>query len=191
MPYKVTSQPASEPVTLTEAKAYLKVTTSAEDDLITELITTARIWVEKFCRVGLLPQTILETFNHWPRGRKIPLSISPLRSISSISYLDSAGNAQTWASSNYVVDLVTEPPVVQKKYSNEFPTLYDQINSVSAVYTVGWDSASAVPLNYKKAIYSSIADFYDNRTNYVKRLPTEVEYYLTSTGGRKFTFPRR
>lgn len=188
MPYRVVVSPASEPLTLAETKNYLKVTTSADDNLISDLIEAARISVEKFCRIGILPQTIVETYDYWPRGRVFELSVSPLRSASAIYYKNSAGVDTLWDSSNYVADLYRDPARIQAAYSVEFPILYDEINSVSAIYTVGYDDASAMPTTIKKAMYSTIADAYQNRTNYIKKLPTEVEYYLTSVGLRKFSF---
>ena len=40
------TEPVNEPVTLVEAKAYLRVDTTDEDTLIATLITAARQWVE-------------------------------------------------------------------------------------------------------------------------------------------------
>jgi len=44
--WKVSTAPASEPITLAEAKLYLRVDTTADDALITALITAARETVE-------------------------------------------------------------------------------------------------------------------------------------------------
>lgn len=187
MSWKVTTDPTSEPLTRTEVKNYLKVDFSTDDDLIDVLIESARRWVEKHCAIGLLPQTITETFDTWP-GREWELSASPLRSVTAIYYKDTDGNTQTWASSQYVVDEYQQPPRVQRKYSVTPPTLYDEINAVSAVYTVGWDDASALPAPIKQAMYLTIADAYENRENYVKRMPTAAEYILQSAGYRIWHF---
>ncbi len=42
------SAPASEPVTLAEAKLYLRVDAATEDTLIGELITAARVAAEQY-----------------------------------------------------------------------------------------------------------------------------------------------
>lgn len=188
MSWKVTTDPASEPLTLADVKTYLKVDYSTDDDLLNVLITAARQWVEKHCRLGLLPQTITEVFDDWGDGRSLELSVSPLRSVSSIYYKDSDGNTTLWASGNYVVDEYQQPPRVQRAYSVTAPTLYDEINAVSAIYTVGWDDASALPAPIKQAMYLTIADAYENRENYVKRMPTAAEYILESAGYRIWQF---
>ena len=188
MSWKVTTEPASEPLTLTEVKNYLKVDFSDDDDLLNMLITAARQWVEKHCNIGLLPQTITEVFDRWPTARSWELSVSPLRAVSAISYKDSAGNVQTWASGNYIVDSYTQPARVQSGYSVTFPTLYDEINSVSAVYTTGWDDADDLPAPIKQAMLLTIADAYENRENYIKKMPTAAEYILQSAGYRIWQF---
>lgn len=188
MSYKVTTGPASEPLTREEMKLWLKVDTTADDDIVDALIESARTWVERHCNAGLLPQTITETFDAWPEGREFELSVSPLRSVSAIYYLDSAGSQQTLSSSNYTVDSYQRPARVQLKYSQTWPTLYDQINSVSAVYTVGYDAASAIPGPVLTAMRLAVADAYENRQDYVKKMPTAAEYLLQSSGERIWQF---
>lgn len=43
------TEPASRPVTLSEAKAHLRIDSSAEDSLINTLIDTATRWAEDYC----------------------------------------------------------------------------------------------------------------------------------------------
>lgn len=189
MSWKVTTNPVSEPLTATEVKNYLKVDTSADDELIDILIEGARRWVERHCTVGLLPQTITETFDDWPKNsREWELTVSPLRSVTAIYYKDSNGDVQTWDAANYVVDAISKPPRVQIAYGVTWPTLRDEIDAVSAVYVVGYDDASAIPANVKRAMLLTIADAYDNRTDHIKRMPTAAEYLLQSTGERIWQF---
>lgn len=186
--WKVTTPPASEPVTRNEAKLWLKVDTTADDDIVDALIESARVWVERHCNIGLLPQTITEVYDAWPTGRDFELTVTPLRAVSAVYYLDSAGAQQELSSSSYTVDYFQRPARVQLKYSQTWPTLYDEINSVSAVYTVGYDAASAIPGPVITAMKLAIADAYENRQDYVKKLPTAAEYLLQSAGERIWQF---
>lgn len=188
MSWKVSTEPASEPFTKTDVKLDMKVDTTADDDLIDILIKAARQWVENHCRIGLLEQTITEVYDDWPSDRVFSLSVSPIRSVSGIYYKDSNGDTQTLSSALYTVDTFTRPARVQIKYSQTWPTLYDEINSVSAVYVVGYDAASAIPAPIRKAMLLTIADMYDNRQDHVKRLPTAAEYLLQSGGYRIWEF---
>lgn len=48
----------SEPISLDEAKNYLKIDFDTEDDLIAEMITSAREQAELFCNRSFVPKTI-------------------------------------------------------------------------------------------------------------------------------------
>lgn len=186
MTYKVTTGPASEPLTVSEVKDYLKVDSSADDTLIGTLITAARQWVENHCAIALLPQTAIQIWG--TLGGEMNLALSPLRSVSAITYLDAGGTQQTLAASVYSVDSISTPARVNLAYGQTWPSTYDTTNAASAIFTAGYDAASAVPAAIKQALMLTIADMYDNRTDYVKRLPTAAEYLLQSCGYRVWLF---
>src|SRR5690242_5035242 len=58
MPYQVTVQPASEPITISQAKRHLRVDWGDDDAYITDLITAARQWCENGLRRALITQTL-------------------------------------------------------------------------------------------------------------------------------------
>ena len=51
------TEPASEPITLAEAKSYLRVDSSGDDALITSLISTARKLCEEHTQRAFMTQT--------------------------------------------------------------------------------------------------------------------------------------
>jgi Phage gp6-like head-tail connector protein len=53
--------PITEPVTLTEAKAWILVDYPDDDTLITSLITYSRKAIEDFCNISIIPRTIFLT----------------------------------------------------------------------------------------------------------------------------------
>lgn len=179
--YKVTSAPASEPIELTEAKNFLKVSASADDDLITALIVAARQEYERYTNQALVTQTIEEKFDQFPvidaynPDGIFKLTVSPVSSVSSIQYKNTSGNNTTLSSSNYIVDTHTKPCRIAPAYSVTFPDTYDEINAVTITYVAGFGNAAAVPQRIKRVLYLLIADMYENRQDGVRRYRTAAE----------------
>ena len=178
MAWKVTTAPATEVWTLSEVKNYLKVDTSADDTLITTLLQSAREVAEKYLNQALITQTITEKLDRLSNPT-IYLSVSPVISVSSFQYADSQNTTQTYNASNYIVDTFEKPARLSLAYGKTWPTLYGNINDVTITYTAGYGStAASVPMQIRQAILMMIADSYDNREDYVKKLPTASEYLL-------------
>lgn len=78
--------PGLEPVSLVEAKAWLRVEHSAEDALIAGLIRTARTLCEAFTRQALIARGIRETVA--ARGDWQRLGVTPVRAITAVTALD-------------------------------------------------------------------------------------------------------
>lgn len=173
---KVTTHPTVEPLDLTEVKLYLRVDTSADDDLIDAMITAARESVELYTSRALVTQTVTQKLDKFPVFG-FPLSMHPVQSITSITYKDSNGNTQTLSTDVYMLDNYDLPSSVVLKHNQTFPDTYFEANAVTVVYVAG-DTVQDVPKAIKQAMLLTIADFYENRTNYVKRLPTAAEYLL-------------
>lgn len=169
MGYVVTTAPAAEPLTATEAKAHLKVDTSDDDTLITSLISAARIAVENYLTQKLVTQTITEYFDAFPANGIIELTFWPVALITHIKYYDSDGDLQTWDSANYQADIYGTfgqgPARIWTAYSVTYPTTRDMLNAVEVRYVAGYGAASAVPELIKSAIRLLLSDMYDERMN--------------------------
>ena len=90
--------PAFEPLSLSEAKAHLRVDVADEDALITALITAARQYIE--ARTGrMLPQRnfVVELDGFPDGGADIVLPFPPVTAVASVSYFDTLGATQTLA----------------------------------------------------------------------------------------------
>jgi len=178
MAWKVTTAPVNEPWTLSDVKNYLKVDTSADDTLITTLISAARQAAESYLNMALITQTITEKLDRL-NSPTLYLSVSPVISVSNFQYADSQNTTQTFASTNYVVDMYSKPARLSLAYGKTWPTLYGNINDVTITYTAGFGTeASGVPTQIRQAMLMMIADSYDNREDYVKKMPTASQYLL-------------
>jgi uncharacterized phiE125 gp8 family phage protein len=79
--------PSGEPVSLEEAKAYLRVDSDDEDLLIAGLVSAARELAERHTRRAFLTQDWLFWRDSWPeaRGRGLEIPKPPLVSVTSVT----------------------------------------------------------------------------------------------------------
>ena len=161
MTYTVTSGPASEPLTTSEAKNWLKVDASTDDTLIDSLIKAARIYAERYTGRALYTQTIKEYYDCW--DSVLRLSFSPVQSITSVKYLDTSGVLQTVDSSDYTTDLISRPARIAPNPDYSWPTLGAYPNAVEVTYVAGATTTGAIPDTIKTAMLLIIAFWYENR----------------------------
>jgi uncharacterized phiE125 gp8 family phage protein len=178
MAWKVTTAPVNEPWTLAEVKSYLKIDDSNEDSMLNTLIKGARMVAESYLNQGLITQTVTEKLDRLG-DPTIYLSVSPVLAVSSFQYANSENTTATFAATDYVVDTFSKPARLNLGYGKTWPTLYGNINDVTITYTVGYGTeSSAVPFQIRQAILLMVADTYENRQDYVKKLPTASQYLL-------------
>ena len=165
MAYKVTVAPTTEPFTTAFVKTWLKIPASvtAEDTIVGELIKSARSWAEQGTGRALMTQTIEEYFDCWPACGVFRLSVAPIQSITSISYL-SGGSYTTWNTSNYNTDLISEPCRITLKNTGTPPS-YDAntANAFKVKYEAGATATTAIPRTTMQSMLQKIAFMYENR----------------------------
>ncbi len=105
------SIPSNEPISLEDAKAWLKAT-DAEDDLITALISAARAHCERFTGLFLGGQTITQTMDCFPGGDTLSLLKGPVAAVSSID----VGETE-FAADHYIADPVGRRIVLKEGVS--------------------------------------------------------------------------
>lgn len=175
--FKVTTQPAAEPISLQEAKLHLKVDNTADDNLITALIIAARQYLERYCNSVFVTQTITEV---WPSFyKRNHFSVAPVQSLTSFEYKPDGSNTYTTTPANlYGLYTFGKPAFVYKDDDSTYPTTEDVPDAVKAVYIAGYGSAADVPAPIKAAMLLVIGDLYENRQDTVKRMPTAAEYLI-------------
>lgn len=179
MAYLVTSPPAIEPLSLEEAKLWLKVPDSmtADDDLIEGLVVEARQYVERVTGRALIAQTISDYWDAFPAaGDKFPrvlvLSVAPVLSLSDLSYLvngASPGDYTVWDFDNFQVDQFSGVmgiggARIVRNSGVSWPETADYPNAVRVEYEAGYGyAASDVPGPIRQAIKRLIGSWYYGR----------------------------
>lgn len=167
--------PTVEPVTVAEAKTFSRIDSSDEDLLILELIKSARRWAETFLRRQLLPATwklVLENFDD-----EIRFPLSPVTSVSSITYYDPNNNLTTLASTDYELDSNSEPAVLRPVWNYYWPSTYARFGAVNVIFISGYANAAAVPETIKTAIKVLVSNWFENRES-IGSVPPVVEQLL-------------
>jgi uncharacterized phiE125 gp8 family phage protein len=174
--------PASEPVSLNEMKLHLRVDHSDEDALIQALITAARQHAETVTRRQLVTATWELREDAFPPGLEWMLPLPPLRSVTSIKYLDENGVEHMFSSANYIVDTASEPGRIVLKSGSSWPggPLYPA-NAVRVQFTAGYGDAADVPEPIRAAIKLLVGHLYEHRelayeSVYAARSLTAMEF---------------
>lgn len=161
---RVQTPPAEEPVSLSEAKAHMRIVVNEEDALITSLIAAARRHCERIARRAFVTRTLEVVLDSWPCDGVIALPYPPLASVTHIKCRDQDGNEHTISSSDYVVDAHSQPGRIAAAYGKQWPTVALQpLAAIVVRYVAGYGAAAAVPEDYKACILAYTAAYYENR----------------------------
>ena len=162
--YTVTDGPDVEPVTTAQAKTHARVDTSDDDTYIGTLITAARRYCEQYTRRTFVTTTYEWTLRSLPAGELV-VPRPPLQSVSSIKYIDTDGNEQTWSSDDYQVSTAGVVGRIKPAYSETWPSYrgYDY-DAVTVTFVAGYgDAAADVPQEIVHAIKFLVAHWYEHR----------------------------
>ena len=182
MTIKVTVPPATEPITLPEAKAQCRIDGTDEDTYVTGLISAARDYCEKRDWRAYLPQTIQLWLENWPADDEIELPRPPLRSVASVKYYDVNEVVYTLPTTVYAVDTISEPGSIHLKYQQVWPSiLLRDYNAVVVEYSAGYADAASVPQTIKMAMKLLIGHWFENReATTVGAVSREIDFAVTS-----------
>lgn len=157
----VITPPAFEPLTITEVKAHLRVAHTAEDALITALITVAREQAEAYTQRSICAQTL--EYTRCAFLDKMELPLCPLQTVTSVKYIDINGIEQTFGVADYQIHSQSTPAIITLAYGKSWPAVRSELNAVRIRYTAGHATAGAIPASIKSAMLLLIGDLYENR----------------------------
>ena len=174
--------PALEPITLADAKGWLRLDTSAEDDLVSVLIVSARMIVEATTRRMLLTQSWRLVFDGWPQNGIVRIPLAPFQSLTAMRVYD-ANNVALPVSSGLAI-LDASPDAARLYFPGNPPMPGRAIAGVEIDVVVGYGAAAAsIPEPIRQALRMLVARWYENRGDVeidsgAMRLPAAVQALL-------------
>ena len=177
IPIEIVAIAVNEPVTLSDVERQIRQDLADESELIALLIQSTRETCESVTRRALIPTSEVFKLNGFPLNR-IPIELSrpPLRSVTSVKYLDLNNVEQTLDPSLYDVKFSStnpeQPSYIVPVYGTQWPMALDDFESVTICYVCGYGTVLNLENNYEtidipKAIKQwmliNIANLYENR----------------------------
>lgn len=170
--WKVTTAPAFEPISLVDAKNYLRVQNSSEDSAISDIIEAARDYCEQELDLALIDQSITLKLDAFPDGRTIYLPRTNLLEVTSFAYLDQNSVSQTFT--DYTADTFSTPARLVNN-TETWPETADAANAITIVYRAGFAESDTrnIPPAVNQAMRLLITHYYNNREAVVIGSPSE------------------
>lgn len=168
--------PSDEPVTISAAKAHLRVDINDDDALIGGLISAARRYAEKFTGRSFITQKWelyldYDPQNSWigallrdrrPDAFNITLPYPNIQSLEAFEYQSEIGVWTPLDSDAYSLDAPGQQVVLLKNPPT--PAIYESAFRIQ--YTAGYGAAKDVPEDIKLAIKTICNHWYENRSAY-------------------------
>lgn len=148
--------PTLAPVSIDELKDYLRIDGTDDDADVSMITNAARLAFEGPTNLQTINTTFDYTLDRFPwQGNPIIVPKAPLVSVTSITYTDSNGDSQTWASANYVADTSGTHHLGRISLAENvtYPETIGQANSVVVRFVAGFGAAPAnVPEDIRMVI---------------------------------------
>lgn len=154
--------PAIEPVALAEAKAWLRLTTGDEDDLVSALLVAARHAVEHATRRRLITQGWTLVLDRWPVFGPLWLPLAPMRAVTGFRLFDDTDVSTSLDPRTLrLVGLPERPRIL---LGQGLPKPGRKEAGIEIDVTLGYgDNATDVPAPLRQAIRMLVARWYENR----------------------------
>jgi|SRR6185312_7197622 len=153
--------PAVEPLSLDEAKIFLRVEHNTDDQLITALIVAARLHVEAQIQAALITQSWRLTLDGWPCQGRVLVRPGPLQALIAARIFDMQGHAQAFDTQAFVPD----PGASTLSFMPWVLPVPGRVAAgIELDVTAGFgDTASDVPEPLRHAVRLLAAHWYENR----------------------------
>ena len=183
------SQPVVEPVTITDAKAHLRVDTDADNTYIMGLVAAARAWVEEYLDRSLVhTQWTMRLDGFPPNGLdnlelpRPPMATASAVSAVAITYTTETGAVVVFPSHEYRVVRNSTPGAISPLYEQAWPVHRRDDNSVTITWWGGYgEDGRSVPTQIRHAMLMLVAHWDDRRESVVTgTVSKEIEFGVKS-----------
>jgi uncharacterized phiE125 gp8 family phage protein len=162
MPAILLTPPASEPISLAEAKNFLRVEHDADDELIAALIAAARNAIELATRRVLIAQTWRMTLHCWPASGRIVSPVNPLVSLTAGRVRREDETFSVLDPTAFMLDTASVPGVI----AFERAGVTEPVRALAGIeldVEAGYGAAVDVPAPLTQAIRLLLAQSYEQR----------------------------
>jgi uncharacterized phiE125 gp8 family phage protein len=182
----VISPPAGEAVSLSQAKAFLRIGHDGEDALVSDLIGQAAARVEQVGGLALITRTLQAVWSRWPpdlNGRGARLPIGPVRALQAVNLIDENG-----AVSDETARFRLDCGRLSLRPWSMVPGIPPG-GQVEIVFEAGFGLAGDVPNDLIEAVLLTLQETYERRDTALRRvrdegpLPERAEAILQSRRG--------
>jgi len=171
MSIETVTPPATEPVSLAEAKARLRVEHDDEDALITTLVSAGRERVEAITGRALITRRVRELRDGWRDGGRLAahgsqfrLGLAPVSAVHHVKTYGADDVAETFDAANYFADTASIPARLALRGGALWPTPGRCSSGVEIEYDAGYGAdGDTVPYALREAILLLVADAYEHR----------------------------
>lgn len=149
------------PITVAEAKTFLRVDGTNDDVLIGDLIDTAAASIEAMTGLVCESRSIVKTFDGF--SSRMALHRAPVTAITAIAYVDADGVDRTLNVNQLELREFAGAPVLVPASGVTLPDTDGSTGAVAVTFTAGYATNAAAPATLRTAARLLVADWFDNR----------------------------
>jgi uncharacterized phiE125 gp8 family phage protein len=151
--------PLVEPISLEEARLYLRLDDTQEDVLLASLVKAARLMLESATRLKFVSQSWRLSVASPPRSRSLRIPLAPILSLDAVRAFDSGGIETLVDEAYYRLRRTSEPAEIV--FHDGFP---GASGGVEIDLTAGFGpDAAQVPEPLRQAVRMLVAYWFENR----------------------------